>query len=71
MQPRLMSVVNRQGVEDTRLEGEVAPEFSTYVVFPLYTAPSSSFWLLRTVLNAGERANRPEPARATRELRSR
>jgi hypothetical protein len=29
-----MSVVNRQGVKDTRLEGEVAPEFSTNIVFP-------------------------------------
>ena len=35
-QPRLMSVVNRQGVKDTRLEGEVALEFSTDIVFPPY-----------------------------------
>ena len=31
-----MSLVNRQGVKDTRLEGEVAPEFSSYIVFPPY-----------------------------------
>ncbi len=36
MQPRLMSLVNRQGVKDTRLGGDVAPGFSTYIVFPPY-----------------------------------
>ncbi len=37
MQPRLISVVNRQGVKDTSLEDEVTPEFSTDKVFPPYT----------------------------------
>jgi hypothetical protein len=37
MQPRFKSVMNGQGVKHTRLQGKVALEFSTYIVFPPYT----------------------------------
>jgi hypothetical protein len=36
MQPRFKSVMNGQGVKHTRLQGKVASEFSTYIVFPPY-----------------------------------
>ncbi len=56
MQPRVMSVVNRQGVKDTRLEGEVAPEFSTHIVFPPYRVAAPHFYKIDklVVLYVGE-----------------
>ncbi len=36
MQPRFISVMNGQSVKHTRLQGKVASEFSTYLVFPPY-----------------------------------
>jgi hypothetical protein len=57
MQPRLMSVVNRQGVKDTRLDGEVAPEFSTYRVFPPYKETKAR--LAQYPLKLRQTASRP------------
>jgi hypothetical protein len=36
MQPGFKSVMNVQGVKHNRLQGKVASEFRTYIVFPPY-----------------------------------
>ena len=50
MQPRFKSVMNGQGVKHTRLQGKVASEFSTYIVFPPYTILTlMAYCALRTI----------------------
>ena len=39
MQPRFKSEMNGQGVKHTRLQGKVASEFRTFIVFPPYRFP--------------------------------